>query len=158
MLVALLALGCGEAPPAVPAAPGADERGFTAPSAATTAANAAFGAALPLADERDFADAKQGLIESDPALRIETPGGGVFAPSAFAFVTGDAPASVNPSLWRQAKLNDLHGLFRVADGIYQVRGYDVSNVTWIRGKTGWIVVDPLTSVESATPAVALARR
>ena len=65
---------------------------------------------------------------------------------------------MNPSLWRQAKLNGLHGLFQVAEGIYQVRGYDVSNMTWIRGKTGWIVVDPLTSVETATAALALARK
>ena len=56
---------------------------------------------------------------------------------------------MNPSLWRQAKLNGLHGLFKVADGIYQVRGYDVSNMTIIDGKTGWIVVDPLTTTETA---------
>ncbi len=154
-----LALGCGPATPAAPPpAPGADEAGFTAPSQATADANARFGAALPLADEQDFADAKQGLIESEPGLRIELPGGRAFDQASFAFVSGDAPASVNPSLWRQAKLNGIHGLFRVAEGIYQVRGYDVSNMTWIRGKSGWIVVDPLTSVEAAAAAVALARK
>jgi alkyl sulfatase BDS1-like metallo-beta-lactamase superfamily hydrolase len=52
----------------------------------------------------------------------------------------------------------MHGLYRVVDGIYQVRGYDVSNMSWIRGRTGWIVVDPLTSVESAAAAAKLARR
>ena len=66
--------------------------------------------------------------------------------------------SVNPSLWRQAKLNGLHGLFEVAEGIYQVRGYDISNLTLIRGKTGWILVDPLTSQETAAAALALARK
>ncbi len=64
---------------------------------------------------------------------------------------------MNPSLWRQAKLNGIHGLFQVAEGIYQVRGYDVSNMTWIRGKTGWIVVDPLTSVEIAQRRAARSR-
>ena len=65
---------------------------------------------------------------------------------------GDAPASVNPSLWRQAKLNGMHGLYQVREGIYQVRGYDVSNMTWIRGRSGWIVVDPLLSRETARAA------
>ena len=76
---------------------------------------------------------------------VARPTGPIWDTRAYAFVNGDAPPSVNPSLWRQAKLNGIHGLFEVTDGVYQVRGYDVSNMTLIGGKTGWIVVDPLTS-------------
>ena len=73
-------------------------------------------------------------------------------------MAGEAPPSVHQSLWRQAKLNGIHGLFEVAPGIHQVRGYDLSNMTLIEGKTGWILVDPLTSAETASAALALARR
>jgi len=162
--VAALAAACGEArkeaPPPAPsgAAVEADEHGNTAPSAATADANAKFGAALDLADVADFEDAQRGLVASDPGMEVMTASGREWSQSLFGFVTGDAPASVNPSLWRQAKLNGIHGLFEVTEGIYQVRGYDCSNMTWIRGKTGWIIVDPLTSVETATAAYALARK
>jgi alkyl sulfatase BDS1-like metallo-beta-lactamase superfamily hydrolase len=163
VLVVTAGVGCGEAPERKPAAPPAaageaDEHGFGPASAATAEANAKFGAGLALDDGADFEDARRGLLASDPGMEIATASGRVFSPRQFAFVEGDAPPSVNPSLWRQAKLNGLHGLFQVADGIYQVRGYDVSNMTWIRGRTGWIVVDPLTSLESATAAHALARK
>ncbi len=159
--LALFVLACGEAPkPTAPAAAGAaaDEHGFTAPSATTSDANAKFGTALALDEPADFDEAKRGLIEADPNMEVQTASGRRWSQQLFGFVTGDAPASVNPSLWRQAKLNGSNGLFQVAEGIYQVRGYDVSNMSWIRGKTGWIIVDPLTSVESATPAFALARK
>ncbi len=141
---------------------GADAAGFSAPSAQTAAANAAFAADLALEDRRDFEDAERGLIERDPDQRVVTAAGRVFSQADYAFLLGDlaadAPPSVNPSLWRQAQLNGLHGLYRVAEGIYQVRGYDLANLSWIRGETGWIVVDPLSSVEAAQAAVALARR
>ena len=68
---------------------------------------------------------------------------------AYDFVEGDAPVSVNPSLWRQARLNNIHGLFEVTKGVYQIRGYDLANMSLIEGKTGWIVVDPLTAKETA---------
>jgi alkyl sulfatase BDS1-like metallo-beta-lactamase superfamily hydrolase len=158
-LALALAAACGEAPaPRAPAEAGADERGSSAPSAATAEANAKFGAALALDEASDFEEAQRGLIASDPDMEVRTAAGPVWSQRLFGFVSGEAPASVNPSLWRQAKLNGHHGLFQVAEGIYQVRGYDVSNMSWIRGKTGWIVVDPLTSVESATAAHALARK
>jgi len=159
------ALACGEAPrDAAPPAPGAagaeapDEHGFAAPSAATAEANARFGAALALDEASDFEDARRGLVASDPEMQVQTAAGRTWSQRLFGFVDGEAPASVNPSLWRQAKLNGIHGLFQVTEGIYQVRGYDVSNMSWIRGETGWIVVDPLTSVETATAAHALARK
>jgi alkyl sulfatase BDS1-like metallo-beta-lactamase superfamily hydrolase len=164
VLVIAAAAGCGEAPepkaaaPAAPAAEAPDAHGFGAASAATAAANGKFAAGLALDDAADFEDARRGLVASDPEMEVATASGRVFRQRDFAFVEGDAPPSVNPSLWRQAKLNGLHGLFQVTEGIYQVRGYDVSNMTWIRGRTGWIVVDPLTSLESATAAHALARK
>jgi len=65
---------------------------------------------------------------------------------------------VNPSLWRQSKLLSKHGLFKVAEGIYQVRSFDLSNITFIEGKTGWIVVDPLITRETASRAKALVDR
>jgi alkyl sulfatase BDS1-like metallo-beta-lactamase superfamily hydrolase len=160
VIVVLASLSCsGEAPaPQPPANANADAHGFTAPSEVTARANAEFGAALNLAAERDFEEANRGLVARDENAKIETPTGRTWSPQQFAFVTGEAPASVNPSLWRQARLNNIHGLFEVTDGIYQVRGYDVSNMSWIRGKTGWIVVDPLSSNESAAAAHALARK
>ncbi|MBY0399747.1 MBL fold metallo-hydrolase, partial [Myxococcota bacterium] len=161
----LFVAGCGEPSsvgdavnPGVTGAP--DEAGFSAPSERTRKANAAFGEALALADPVDFEEAERGLVGRDAALEIVSATGRRWSPSLFAFVDpeGPAPASVNPSLWRQAKLNGRHGLYQVADGLYQVRGYDVSNMSWIRGQTGWIVVDPLSSVESARAAVGLARQ
>jgi alkyl sulfatase BDS1-like metallo-beta-lactamase superfamily hydrolase len=157
-------LACGEPitdrPPgdASPEAEAPGPRGHTAPTARTAAANAAVAAALPLADPQDLADAHRGLVGSDPAVEIQGPAGRIWDTASYGFVEGEAPASVNPSLWRQAKLNGLHGLFQVAEGIYQVRGYDVSNLTLIRGRSGWIAVDPLTSRETAAAALALARR
>jgi alkyl sulfatase BDS1-like metallo-beta-lactamase superfamily hydrolase len=72
--------------------------------------------------------------------------------------SGAAPATVNPSLWRQALLNNQTGLFKVAEGIHQLRGFDLANITLIEGKTGWIVVDTLTARETATAAMAFARK
>ena len=72
-------------------------------------------------------------MASDPPVVVEGPSGRIWDTAAYDFVNGDAPASVNPSLWRQAKLNGIHGLFKVTDGVYQVRGYDISNMTLIEG-------------------------
>jgi len=92
-------------------------------------------------------------------LQVYSPGGTkVWDLPANEFIDGEAPGSVNPSLWRQARLNNIHGLFQVTQGIYQVRGYDLSNMTIIEGKTGWIIVDPLTARETAAAAMAFARK
>ena len=97
-------------------------------------------------------------MASDPNLVVKNAAGdAIWDAAQYAFVTGDAPSSVNPSLWRQAKLNGVHGLFQVTEGVYQVRGYDISNMTLIRGQSGWIVVDPLTARETAAAALAFAR-
>jgi alkyl sulfatase BDS1-like metallo-beta-lactamase superfamily hydrolase len=145
-------------PPAVEGEDAADANGFSAPTAQTRAAQAAVARTLALADTQDFEDAKRGLVASDPNLVVPGPDGrAIWDPKTFDFIRGEAPASVNPSLWRQAKLNGIHGLFQVADGVYQVRGYDVANISFIRGKTGWIVVDPLTAKETSAAALAFAR-
>jgi len=159
-----LLCGCGhdDASPPQPAAEAdAGSDGNGAASDFTARANAAVAAALPLADKADFDDADRGLVATEPDLVIAGPGGGprpLWRPKDYAFISGDAPDSVNPSLWRQAKLNGIHGLFRVAEGVYQVRGYDLSNLSLIRGRSGWIVVDPLTARETAAAALALVRK
>ena len=119
---------------------------------ATIAANKASIKALDFSDRRDFERAEKGFIatfdEGIPAYDSTT----------YDFVDGDAPDTVNPSLWRQSKLLAKHGLYKVTDGIYQVRSFDLSNVTFIEGDTGWIVVDPLISKEAAARAKALVDR
>ena len=115
--------------------------------------------ALPFADEGDFAAAARGFIGTldDPRIR-NADGDVVWDASTYDFVQGDAPDSVNPSLWRQSKLVAKHGLFEVVPGIYQVRGLDLSVMSIIEGDTGVIVVDPLISIETAAAAMALYRK
>jgi len=111
---------------------------------------------LPFDDDLDFELARRGRLAEDSALRIMAEDGTVvWDMTTYGFAEGDAPDTVNPSLWRQAKLNRIHGLFEVCDGIYQVRGYDLSNISFIRGDSGWIVLDPLITVEAARAALAL---
>ena len=126
-------------------------------AAATVAENARFAQALNLADRQAYEDAARGLV-ARPAGRILSAGGEVLVDfEAFAFLQGEAPPTVNPSLWRQAQLNAHFGLFKVADGIHQLRGFDIANMTLIDGQAGWIVVDPLTARETAAAAIAFAR-
>ncbi|KAI9025568.1 hypothetical protein DFJ74DRAFT_631482 [Hyaloraphidium curvatum] len=128
----------------------------------TIAANASFAARLNLEDPRDFADATRGLIEAERPLNIKhhsAPNVMAWSMEKYSFIDeqgAKAPDTVNPSLWRQARLNEIHGFFEVvpgkdrgAGGIYQVRGYDISNMTLIEGETGVIVIDPAISVECA---------
>jgi alkyl sulfatase BDS1-like metallo-beta-lactamase superfamily hydrolase len=123
------------------------------------AANAAVAKAVDLSDPASFADAKRGLIAAPESGQVKTADGKlVWDFDAFKFVQGNTPATVNPSLWRQALLNNQVGLFKVAEGIYQLRGFDLANISLIEGKTGWIVVDPGTSRESAAVAMAFARK
>src|SRR5262245_5468618 len=122
-LLAVLALfpACDEGPPPPPSTPGS--QGNSAPTQPTRAANAALAAALDLDDAQDFADAERGLVAREPALKVRAADGRViWEPGAYAFETGPAPDSVNPSLWRQARLNNQHGLYRVSERVYQVRG------------------------------------
>jgi len=136
----------------------ADEAGHVAASTQTKAYNNALADTLPLADQEDFEQARRGLIASMDSLKIMTDKGQVaWNQDAYDFVAGEAPDSVNPSLWRQAKLNGIHGLFKVTDGIYQLRGFDLANLTLIESDNGWILVDPLTLEDNARVAMAFAR-
>ena len=107
--------------------------------------------ALVAADDRqDFDFAGRGFIATRKDPVIKRPDGRTaFDLSWYNFLEGDAPETANPSLWRQAKILTKHGLFKVADRIFQVRGFDVSTISYIDAGSGWIVVDPLTSVEVA---------
>jgi len=126
---------------------------------ATKAANAEVAAELPIADQSDFENANRGLLAKIPGDKILNEDGSVAWDShQFDFITGAAPDTVNPSLWRQAKLNSVHGLFEVVPGIYQIRGYDLAQMTLIAGKTGWIIVDPLTTPAPAKAGLALANK
>jgi len=124
-------------------------------TAATQAANKKVLQTLPFADKQDFEFAQRGFIARPKVLTIMGDQGNVvWDMESYKFIGQDqpAPASVNPSLWRNAQLNTLAGLFKVSDRIYQVRGYDLSNITFIQGETGWIVFDPLVSSETARAA------
>jgi alkyl sulfatase BDS1-like metallo-beta-lactamase superfamily hydrolase len=129
------------------------------PAAAFVAAqNEAARAALPFGDTRDLEDVRRGFIARLDDGRIRNAAGDVvWDADSYAFVTGDAPDTVHPGLWRQSGLVATWGLFEVTDGIYQVRGLDLSNVTFVEGDTGVIVIDPLISVETAAAALALYR-
>ena len=112
---------------------------------------------LDWSDKQDFDDAARGFI-----ARLETPtvtradGAPIWDLTQYAFLDReDAPETVNPSLWRQARLNMLHGLFKVTDRVYQVRGMDLSVISFIEGDTGWIVIDPLISAEVAAASLEL---
>ena len=110
-------------------------------------------------DRKDFDFANRGFIATrkDPKIMRED-GRTAFDLSSYGFLEkGAAPESANPSLWRQAQILTKHGLFKVAERIYQVRGFDVSTVSFIDAGAGWIVVDPLTTVEVARAALDLVR-
>ena len=127
-------------------------------SAVIESAHAAALAALPFDDTTDFEDADRGFIAAlDPCVVTAADGRVVWDNDVYGFLTGDAPTSVHPSLWRQSQLCAKQGLYEVVDGIYQVRGLDLSNITFVEGDTGIIVIDPLISTETAAAALALYR-
>jgi len=143
----------------VPVSADADAAGFSAPTATTLTAQAEAARQLPVDDGIDKQEAERGLVARESSLKVMAADGRtVFEQDAYAFIKGAAPGSVNPSLWRQSQLNNTHGLYKVAEGIYQLRGYDLATMSIIEGKSGWIVVDPLTSRETATRALAFARK
>jgi alkyl sulfatase BDS1-like metallo-beta-lactamase superfamily hydrolase len=120
----------------------------------------AFKQGLNFADQADFEDARRGFIGSiDAGEVLNTKGQVVSSMRKLDFIAGDdAPDTVNPSLWRLARLNTHHGLFEVTERTYQVRGLDIANVTFVEGDHGVIVIDPATFVESAAAALALYRK
>ena len=149
----VLAAGCSRGPSDTQRGDGGG-----AVTAAVQQANAAAARAADLSDPASFADARRGFIAAPTGQVKDEQGRVVWDFEAFAFVKGDAPATVNPSLWRQALLNNQVGLFKVSDRIWQLRGFDLANLTLIEGASGWIVVDTLTSRETAAAAMAFARR
>ena len=123
---------------------------------ATKAANRALQQYLNFNDRDDFDNATRGLISKPDALTIKGEKSNVVwdleAYKAYISIDKPAPDTVNPSLWRNSQLTMQYGLFKVHDKIFQVRGYDLSNITFVRGNTGWIVFDPLISAETAKAA------
>lgn len=97
---------------------------------------------LDFSDEQEKEFAKKGFITAPDKLEIKTENGTVaWSQSAYDFIRNSStPDSANPSLWRNTELNSLYGLFEVVDGVYQVRGYDVANVTFVKSDNGWIVL------------------
>lgn len=127
----------------------------------TIRANQAVYTQLDFTDQQSFADASRGFIATlspmtIPHDRLKRP---AYDLEACSFLKDDAPDTVNPSLWRQAQLNaQHHGLFEVVEGIYQIRSFDIANMTLIKGNTGWIIIDPLTSSETSRAGLALANQ
>lgn len=129
-------------------------------SSATQDRQRAVLASIASAPATDFERATRGMVA--PGAPRQVPGRYghvVWDLDAYAFLddpdTIEPPSTVNPSLWRQGRLNNIAGLFEVTPSIFQVRGMDISNVTFISGETGWIVIDPLTSEETAHAALDL---
>jgi alkyl sulfatase BDS1-like metallo-beta-lactamase superfamily hydrolase len=114
---------------------------------------------LPFSNRQDFEFAARGFVATlaDPLVK-DADGKVVYDLASYDFLKGDAPATVNPSLWRQAQLITRHGLYKVTGRIYQVRGFDVSSVSFIVGDTGYIVVDPLVTGEAARAAFDLVKQ
>lgn len=113
---------------------------------------------LPFDDTRDFDDADRGFIAAlTPCVIKAADGRVVWDNDVYSFLDGPAPTSVHPSLWRQSTLAAKQGLYEVVPGIYQVRGFDLSNISFIEGDTGVIVIDPLVSTEVAAAALELYR-
>lgn len=115
-------------------------------------------ARLPLSDTHDFEDANRGLLAPIEEPVVGADGTVVWDNATYDFLRGDAPDTVNPSLWRQSQLAAIDGLFEVVAGIYQVRGMDLSNTTIVEGDEGVIVFDTLLSVETGAAALALYRK
>lgn len=153
-LIPLLLLGV--AAPAFAADPALEPKPA---SEATAAAQKAEAASLPEDDSRDLEFSQRGFIatRADPLI-LAKDGRTVWNLDAYRWMEGDAPATVNPSLWRHMKILRHHGLYKVADNIWQVRGFDISNMTVIGGKTGWILIDPLTTRETAAAALELVNK
>ena len=121
---------------------------------ATKEAQAQVLTSLPFDNTEDFKLAKRGLIaRPDPLIIKDDNGEVIWDMSGLDYLNGPRPDTVNPSLWRQAQLNAIYGLFQVTDRIYQIRGFDLANMTLIEGDTGWIIVDPLTATETVRAAM-----
>lgn len=141
-----------------------DKNGHTAPTPLTVEANRAVLNKRPFDNISDFEAVKRGLIAQDKNLTIKDQNQKIiWDMPEYGFINyqgdkGASPDSINPSLWRQASLNNVHGLFKVSEGLYQLRGYDLANMSIIEGDNGWIIVDPLTAKETANKALRFAQQ
>ena len=125
----------------------------------TAAINAAVYDLLDFSDRQEFDFATRGWIEPAEDLEIRGADGEViWSVKTFEFVWRPAPPSANPSLWRDTQLNRYAGFFEVTPGIYQVRGFDMANVSFIKSDHGWIIFDPLICIENMQAAKALAEK
>ena len=159
LIGAALIAGCATAQaPSSPAGAGAGTPAKAKPAtAATERANAAVQQAVTAFDKRDFDDATRGKLAelSDPIVK-GADGSVAWDARRFDFLKAGAPASANPSLWRNQQLQHAQGLFKVADGIYQIRGYDIANMTLVEGQTGWIVIDTMLTAPVSKAGLKLA--
>jgi alkyl sulfatase BDS1-like metallo-beta-lactamase superfamily hydrolase len=149
---AFVALACALGAPSISA-----QIAPKAPEPSTLQANADMAKTLPFANRQDFEDAMRGFVGTVPDALV--PGSGtrpVWSMKPYDFLkANEAADTVNPSLWRQAQLNAIHGLFKVTDRVYQVRGFDIANMTIVEGDSSLIVIDPLLAAETARAALAL---
>ena len=150
---AALAAGGGDNSGGAPSDSHFDPKGKP-PSKHTIKVLEASRAALPFADKRDFDEEKKGFIAAPKSKKIMANAGNVAwdMERYDFFLEGKEFDSIHPSLQRQGTLNMNFGLYKVMDGIYQVRGFDLANISYIKGETGWIVFDPLTTEETARAA------
>jgi alkyl sulfatase BDS1-like metallo-beta-lactamase superfamily hydrolase len=108
--------------------------------------------------ERDFEEARRGLVAPfDPPLVEDERGRTVWDLRSYDFLDGEPPETAHPNLWRQSRLTRIAGLFELAPGFYQLRGFDLSNMHVVEGDEGIVVIDPLISTETAAAALALYR-
>ncbi|MFE3542914.1 alkyl/aryl-sulfatase [Nocardia sp. NPDC059177] len=127
-------------------------------SASIEAGNASVSRTLPFDDTQDFADAERGFVAAlSPGVVRNSDGDVVWDSGAYSFLDDECPSTVNPSLWRQSKLVAMQGLYEVSEGIFQIRGLDLSNMTIVEGDTGVVIIDPLISVETAAAGLGLYR-
>lgn len=127
----------------------------------TAEINSALYSTLDFDDNSEYENATKGLIDAPESLELKDDSGNViWSQKAYSFLDDydEAPSSVNPSLWENTKNNHAYGLFEVTEGIYQVRGYDMANLTLVKGDTGWIVFDPLMSTECTQAAMQLVEK
>jgi alkyl sulfatase BDS1-like metallo-beta-lactamase superfamily hydrolase len=132
-----------------------EEKGATSHTAQI---NSAIYSLLDFSNTSEYDNATRGLIDAPEVLELkDTEGTVIWSQAAYSFLDDyeKAPDTVNPSLWENTRNNHAYGLFRVCEGIYQVRGYDMANLTVVQGDTGWIVFDPLMSVECSQAAMQL---
>ena len=127
-------------------------------TASTAARNREALASLPASGEEDFAEARRGLVAAfEPPVVKDDRGRTAWELESYDFLDGESPDTAHPSLWRQSRLNRIAGLFELAPGLYQLRGFDLSNMHVIEGEKGIVVIDPLISAETAAAALALYR-